>query len=166
MAPRIIPIAARTARLEVGMLQKYWKTPSDPSRLTPCRKKGNLMIHSKHKGSRGELAACVWLMDNGYEVFRNVSSHGIIDIIAMRGSEALFLDVKSKPIRASKEQLDAGVKWITPLPGGGFSIFTPNPILANIPCEVCGRPLTGRRTRRWCSQTCRNATQRSLYAIK
>ena len=52
-------------------------------------------IPTKHKGAANELRAVLWLMKQGYEVFRNVSQHGAIDIIATRNDEILFLDVKS-----------------------------------------------------------------------
>jgi hypothetical protein len=40
------------------------------------------MDNGKHVGARSELIACEWLLAQGYEVFRNVSAHGPIDIIA------------------------------------------------------------------------------------
>lgn len=33
------------------------------------------MIDRKHRGARSELIASTYLLDQGYEVFRNVSSH-------------------------------------------------------------------------------------------
>ncbi len=39
-------------------------------------------MEKKHKGAASELIATVWLLKKGYEVFRNVSSHGTVDIIA------------------------------------------------------------------------------------
>jgi hypothetical protein len=41
----------------------------------------------KHKGARSELVACAWLLCQGYEVFRNVSQHGLMDIIAIKDGE-------------------------------------------------------------------------------
>jgi hypothetical protein len=49
----------------------------------------------KHKAARAELLACAWLLQQGYEVFRNVSLSGFIDIIAYKNGETLKLDVKS-----------------------------------------------------------------------
>ncbi len=56
------------------------------------------MEHSckpKHLGARNELTACTWLLNQGYEVFRNVSPFGDVDIIAMRDGKTLLIDVKS-----------------------------------------------------------------------
>jgi Holliday junction resolvase-like predicted endonuclease len=55
---------------------------------------GMHQIHKKHLGGRNELVACAWLLDNGFEVFRNVSQHGVIDLIALRGGKSYFFDVK------------------------------------------------------------------------
>jgi Holliday junction resolvase-like predicted endonuclease len=43
-------------------------------------------MDSKHKGAHSELVACAWLLRQGYEVFRNISDRGIIDIIAIKGT--------------------------------------------------------------------------------
>lgn len=54
-------------------------------------------MDSKHKGARSELVATVWLLERGYEVFRNVSQHGIIDLIARdpETGEIRLFDVKT-----------------------------------------------------------------------
>lgn len=41
------------------------------------------------------MAACCWLLQHGYEVFRNVSAHGTVNVVAMKGGEMLLIDVKS-----------------------------------------------------------------------
>ncbi len=48
-------------------------------------------------GARSELLAAAWLMELGYEVFRNVSPCGPADLVAWkRGTEAKYLiDVKT-----------------------------------------------------------------------
>jgi hypothetical protein len=51
--------------------------------------------NKKHRGAHGELTACVYLLGEGYEVFRNVSAWGTADLIAIRGGEFLRVDVKS-----------------------------------------------------------------------
>jgi Holliday junction resolvase-like predicted endonuclease len=70
-------------------------------------------LQRKHKGARSELVASAWLLNQGYEVFRNVSQHGLIDIIAVKDGKTLFLDVKSAGCNAnvllSTEQVAAGV---------------------------------------------------------
>ena len=52
-------------------------------------------MDQKHLGARNELLACAWLLHEGYEVFRNVSPHGPIDLVARRDGEILFIDVKT-----------------------------------------------------------------------
>jgi Holliday junction resolvase-like predicted endonuclease len=38
-------------------------------------------MNPKHRGALSELKATVWLLEQGYEVFTNVSPHGDADII-------------------------------------------------------------------------------------
>src|SRR5262245_4735089 len=64
----------------------------------------------RHLGARSELIACEWLLSQGYEVFRNVSATGPIDVVAIKGSEVLLLDVKSSGSALSAEQRALGVK--------------------------------------------------------
>lgn len=54
-------------------------------------------MNKKHKGAVAELKACSWLLEKGYEVFRNISQHGGIDIIAIDPitNEVSFFDVKT-----------------------------------------------------------------------
>ena len=57
-------------------------------------------MHAKHKGSLAELLACAWLLKQGYEVFRNVSQHGVADLIAWRENGLpMFIEVRSANIR-------------------------------------------------------------------
>lgn len=53
----------------------------------------------KHKGAWAELTATAWLLDQGYEVFRNVSPHGDTDIIARKPGEILEIDVTCGSVR-------------------------------------------------------------------
>lgn len=54
-----------------------------------------MSIEHKHKGAHAELIACSWLLENGYDVFRNVSQHGKIDLIGMKDGSVTFFDVKT-----------------------------------------------------------------------
>lgn len=36
----------------------------------------------KHNGATAELRAQVWLLEQGYEVYENVSQHGPVDLVA------------------------------------------------------------------------------------
>ena len=38
-------------------------------------------MEKKHRGAWAELVACGWLLKEGYEVYRNVSPHGVCDIL-------------------------------------------------------------------------------------
>lgn len=46
------------------------------------------------KGAHGEMVACAWLLARGYDVFRNVSPHGPVDLIAMKGGKTEYFEVK------------------------------------------------------------------------
>ena len=52
-------------------------------------------MDTKHKGAHSELAACVWLLGQGYEVFRNVSPHGSTDIVVVKYDMLWRVDVKT-----------------------------------------------------------------------
>tara|TARA_E500000305_G_scaffold86088_1_gene72255 strand:- start:144 stop:437 length:294 start_codon:yes stop_codon:yes gene_type:complete len=54
-------------------------------KLTDCR-----------KGDLAEFYAVTWLWDQGYEVFKNSSSRGPIDIIAFKDGITILIDVKTK----------------------------------------------------------------------
>lgn len=45
--------------------------------------KGLKTILSKHKGAFSEHIAVAWLLEQGFEVFRNVSQHGEVDLLAL-----------------------------------------------------------------------------------
>jgi Holliday junction resolvase-like predicted endonuclease len=52
-------------------------------------------LHTSVKGAINELKVCAWLMEQGYEVFRNVSPTGKGDIIIWKnGEEPIIVDVK------------------------------------------------------------------------
>ena len=53
---------------------------------------------TSRKGDILEIIACGILLKDEYEVFRNISSTGLIDIIAIKDSTTLFLDVKTPQI--------------------------------------------------------------------
>lgn len=47
----------------------------------------------KHRSGQTELIACAFLLGEGYEVFRNVSACGPIDLIACKGMETRRIEV-------------------------------------------------------------------------
>lgn len=74
-------------------------------------------IPIKHKGAHAELRASAWLLSQGYEVFRNVSQHGPVDIIALNPKTLAFIliDVKTRykyQTDASRKARPAGVSLI------------------------------------------------------
>lgn len=75
----------------------------------------------KHHGALAEIMACEWMIRQGYEVFRNISSHGLADYVAWRpGQSPILIDVKTAGMTeggtrrtfpsASQAQIAAGVK--------------------------------------------------------
>jgi Holliday junction resolvase-like predicted endonuclease len=56
-----------------------------------------MKMERKHLPFKSELVACAWLLGEGYEVFRNVSLRGPIDIVAYAPETAttLLIDVKT-----------------------------------------------------------------------
>lgn len=52
------------------------------------------MIKDKHKGCIGELIAISWLLEQGYDVFENVSTHGEADLVAIKNGVITLIDVK------------------------------------------------------------------------
>ena len=86
-------------------------------------------LEQKHLGSRSELIACAWLLERGCEVFRNVSCHGLVDIIAIQGTNVFLFDVKTTrnpeadiPHRLSEEQIALGVIPLLVEPDGSCRI--------------------------------------------
>ena len=54
-----------------------------------------LKLNSCRRGAVSELTATVWLLEQGYEVYRNVSPEGPFDLVAVKPGETLFIDVKT-----------------------------------------------------------------------
>jgi hypothetical protein len=67
-------------------------------------------------GALSELLACAWLLNKGYQVFRNVSPNGPYDLVAFKGPEELRIDVKTirryggKPGKPGKYPQAAGAR--------------------------------------------------------
>lgn len=72
---------------------------------------GNYTNHScSRKGDLAEYYAVTWLWDQGYEVFPNAGSDGMVDMIAWKPetNEIILIDVKT--IRTKNIQRGAGSK--------------------------------------------------------
>lgn len=106
-------------------------------------------LSTKHIGAHNELAASTWLLRQGYEVFRNVSRHGDVDLIGMLEGKVELFDVKSA-VRAadgtilrhkfSKQQIDLGVKCICVFEDGSCE-FDKRDLFKGMPrkCIECGK---------------------------
>lgn len=79
------------------------------------------VVGSRRGGDIAEYKAIVWLLDKGYEVFKNVGATGDVDLVVLKDSTFTKIDVKtvrygrdgacfSWKSYLSKEQLEAGVK--------------------------------------------------------
>ena len=53
-------------------------------------------LTSSRAGDLAEFYAVTWLWDQGYEVFLNPGSSGVIDMIAWKDGEIKLIDVKSR----------------------------------------------------------------------
>lgn len=59
-------------------------------------------MHAKHKGALAELHACAWLLKQGYEVFRNISQHGVVDLIVWRADTSpILVEVRGVRLRVA-----------------------------------------------------------------
>jgi hypothetical protein len=123
---------------------------------SPATSGGPAGCPRKHRGARNELIAVTWLLDQGYEVFRNVSQHGEIDIIAIKGDEILRLDVKAGPNRPlANDQIAHGVKLLA-VEGNACGITESRVRAGSLICFECGQPFQPRRLHcKFCSTKCR-----------
>lgn len=53
-------------------------------------------LTNSRAGDLAEFYAVTWLWDQGYEVFLNPGSSGVIDMIAWKDGEIKLIDVKSR----------------------------------------------------------------------
>lgn len=128
----------------------------------------------KHTGAKSELLACAWLLSQGYEVFRNVSPFGDVDIVALQNGASFLFDVKTPCYRKNGEvlpallrqsQIERGVIPLYVLPDGDCRI-EPNPatlehVLVDKPCEKCGLAFKPRHRRQiFCTTKCRQKAHR------
>ena len=60
------------------------------------------VVEAKHRGPYSELLACAWLLERGFEVFRNTSDRGLVDLIALKDKAVTFIDVKTAQTTINK----------------------------------------------------------------
>jgi hypothetical protein len=91
-------------------------------------------ISTSKRGAKSELLACVWLINQGYEVFRGVHPDGLADIAAYRAGIFTLIDVKtltipkrSQPFHKalSADQVAKGVRLLTVHPETGLCVLHP-----------------------------------------
>lgn len=124
-------------------------------------------MQKKHNGAHNELVATVWLLKEGYEVFRNVSPHGDVDIIGMKDGELTLFDVKKVYLKLDgtpsmstlkASQLELGVKLLCVSPDDECSVVE-NPKLrggANRVCVICSAEFSPRsRIHKFCGSECK-----------
>jgi len=87
----------------------------------------------KHKGAHSELVACAWLLARDYEVYRNVSQHGLIDLVAIKGPITIYIDVKTvRPnanghLRLTRPPI--GLVYLFVHPNGACEAFPPEIVI-------------------------------------
>jgi len=59
-------------------------------------------VPRKHRGTHAELIAACWLMERGYDVFRNLSPYGPVDLVTIKGDRFRLFDVKLCHFRPHK----------------------------------------------------------------
>ena len=65
---------------------------------------------NKHRGAISELRATTFLLEQGFEVFRNISQHGSIDIIAIsKDGTLLKIDVKTASSKTYTRVIDGQI---------------------------------------------------------
>ncbi|KKL09795.1 hypothetical protein LCGC14_2562270 [marine sediment metagenome] len=89
------------------------------------------VVGKKFRGGYSELIASAWLLEHGFEVFRNLCDRGPVDLIALKDERVELIDVKTVQIRVSKrgickinepqlsqQQTDMGVRALFVTPDG------------------------------------------------
>jgi hypothetical protein len=132
-----------------------------------------MVAFDKHKGAKGELIACAWLLSEGYEVFRNVSPFGIIDVVAIKDNKISYFDVSTRPKLPTEAQIEAGVRIICVNDDGNCEIceFTSmslrNSIKLTKTCDQCGNSYKPHRYRqRFCTKQCNHMFHNKKFKDK
>jgi Holliday junction resolvase-like predicted endonuclease len=56
-----------------------------------------------HLGATTELKACAWLLEQGFEVFRNVSYTGPVDIVVLDKQDGKLFKIDVKTVALNKQ---------------------------------------------------------------
>lgn len=132
----------------------------------------------KHKGAASELLASIWLMGQGYDVFRNVSQYGLFDIVAFKNDELIKIDVKTGHYsgesfnypRPSEDHIKNNVKLLivnlNTMQVHGWHEMTKTPEASLKKCVICGKVESAASRTHWetlCSHECRRENHRRKY---
>lgn len=117
----------------------------------------------KHKGAYCEMIASAWLLKEGYEVFRNISQHGSVDVLAIKNNEIFKFDVKSsngnKNSKLSSAQIKENVKLLKVYDDGSCIIdWEPKEVhqWSKIICKHCSNEFIKKREDSiFCRKTCK-----------
>lgn len=128
-------------------------------------------MERKHKGAASELIALIWLLKEGYEVYRNVSSHGIADMVAIKDDEILKIDVKTNSKLTtsypSKEQVKNGIKLlVVDLDNEKILGWAREGQKQTVTCKVCGKTEQTCEGIGWsiyCSEECRKPLRNQYH---
>ena len=125
-------------------------------------------LAKRHSGAHNELVATVWLLRQGYEVFRNVSMHGAVDLVAIKDGKVELFDVKKSSYqndgtitrpKFSQEQKALGVRCLCVFDNGDCLIDDRSRFDGDTVervCKGCKKPFTlapGQK-RTFCSPRC------------
>jgi len=129
--------------------------------------------HDKHKGARSEFVAVAWLLSLGYEVFKNVSFHGDVDIIAWKDGTFEYFDIKTinnTTVRYSllPSQLNRNVKVLgVNLVDNSCRIIEPSLKFMETVCIECKQSFKGRTFKhKYCGPKCVNIVNNRKIKIK
>lgn len=124
------------------------------------------------KGALCELIACMWLLSEGYEVFRNVAPCGPADLVVFKNNEIIKIDVKSISRsqnnglifrrHATRKAIQNGVEVLYVLSDGSCKwaedcdpLYGKTDVSEKL-CLNCGLPFTNKHFRtRFCLTKCR-----------
>lgn len=77
-------------------------------------------MEEKHRGAYSELKAAAWLLEQGFDVFRNVSPYGKVDLVAIKDGVIRCFDVKTSYRGGC---INEGVEHLSAMADGSFKIM-------------------------------------------
>lgn len=132
-------------------------------------------ISTNITGAKCELVACAWLLELGYQVFRNVAPSGNIDLVAIRDNEVIYIDVAKVPYLKSKDDSIVygraktkeerakrnGIKVL--YVDGNNCFFMSDDFGIERTCSVCLKKFIGNLSNTtYCKKECRDSGKKAL----